>query len=62
LLGTKGPGAARTNVSSGANDKTDSWENKTTGNGAWYYDVNGGGQCATMKARTQNPKPVGVPQ
>ena len=54
LLGTKGPGAGLSNVSSGANDKTDSWENKTRRNGAWYYDANAGGKCYNMKRRTEN--------
>ena len=53
LLGTKGPGVGLTNVSSGANDKTDSWENKTSRTGAWYYDANGGGNCNTMHAHDE---------
>jgi len=53
LLGTKGPGAGLTNVSKPANDKTDSWENKTRRNGAWHYDANGGGKCNNMKRKTQ---------
>jgi Peptidase inhibitor family I36 len=55
LLGTKGPDQPLTNVSSGANDKTDSWENKTNTTGAWYYDANGGGKCNTMGRHDENP-------
>jgi hypothetical protein len=55
LLGTKGPEQSLTNVSSGANDSTDSWENKTNGPGAWYYDANGGGNCNTMGRHDENP-------
>jgi peptidase inhibitor family I36 len=55
LLGTKGPGQGLSNVSGPANDKTDSWENKTTRNGAWYHDVNGQGDCHTMGPGKENP-------
>ncbi len=55
LLGTKSGGSGLSNVSSGANDKTDSWENKTSRNGAWYYDANAGGNCHNMTSGTQNP-------
>ena len=54
LLGTKGPSSGLDNVSSGANDKTDSWENKTSTTGAWYYDANAGGNCNTMGRGDEN--------
>jgi hypothetical protein len=53
LLGTKSGGSGLTNVSSSANDRTSSWENKTTSNGAWFFDVNGGGNCRDMRRGTE---------
>jgi hypothetical protein len=55
LLGYKSGGSGLSNVSAGANDKTDSWENKTSSNGRWYYDVNAGGNCYNMASHTENP-------
>lgn len=55
LLGYKAAGATYSNVSSGANDKMDSWENKAYGAGAWWYDQNKQGKCYTMYARSDNP-------
>ena len=54
LLGTKGPDQPLDNVSASANDKTDSWENKTARNGAWYYDANAGGNCNTMSSHKED--------
>lgn len=51
LLGTKGPNAALTNIGAAANDKTDSWENKSGTNGRWYYHSNSGGNCHTAWGR-----------
>jgi hypothetical protein len=45
----------RTNVGAGQNDKTDSWLNRSDYNGAWFYDINGGGNCYNMIRHTGNP-------
>ena len=51
LLGTRGGGQTNwTNVSSGANDLTSSWENKTTTSGCWAYDSNGAGTRRNLAA------------
>jgi hypothetical protein len=55
LLATKNAGAGLTNVGSGANDKTDSWRNESSRHGAWYYDVNGGGNCYNLVRHSSNP-------
>ncbi|MFN8074554.1 MAG: peptidase inhibitor family I36 protein [Kineosporiaceae bacterium] len=53
LLDVKGPGSGLSNVGSALNDKTSSWENKTTRNGAWYEDTNAGGFCRNMNKGTE---------
>lgn len=50
LLGYRAPGQGLANVSSGANDKTSSWENKTATNARWYEHTNGGGFCSNFIA------------
>ncbi|CAB4549971.1 MAG: hypothetical protein F2534_05250 [Actinobacteria bacterium] len=53
LLGFRAAKLGIANVSAGANDKTDSWENKTATDARWYYDTNGGGNCHTMARNTE---------
>lgn len=53
LLGTRSAGGGLANVSSGANDKTSSWENKTNTNARWYFDANGAGACRSMIAKSE---------
>lgn len=50
LLGQRAAGGGLVNVSSSANDKMSSWENKTGTNSRWYVDANGGSTCYTMSA------------
>ena len=54
LLGTRSAGGGNSNLSASADNKMDSWENKTTTNAAWYDDPNGGGTCNTMLANREN--------
>jgi hypothetical protein len=54
LLGERAPGNARVNVATAINDKTSSWENKTTTNARWYEAANGTGQCHTMNANRED--------
>jgi len=55
LLGARRPGGRLKNVSSTANDKTDSWKNRTRRNAAWYHDRGGEGDCTRMKRRSEDP-------
>lgn len=48
ILGARGPGLGLRTVSADANDKTDSWKNRTSRSAAWYYDKGGKGKCTTM--------------
>jgi hypothetical protein len=40
-------------VTVGQNDRMSSWANKTTYNGAWYWDAGGQGWCEPMASRTE---------
>lgn len=50
LLGYRTAGLGVMNVSSGANDKMSSYENKTGTNARWYHDANAKGSCVNMLA------------
>jgi len=50
LLGWKSGGSALSNVSGSADNKTSSWENKTSRNGAWFEGTNATGKCWNMGA------------
>ncbi|MDO4239684.1 peptidase inhibitor family I36 protein [Micrococcus sp.] len=54
LLGYRSGGQDVKNMSAVANDEMSSWTNKTSYAGAWYVDVNGGGNCYTMNSWTDN--------
>lgn len=55
LLGQRSAGQKRVNVSSKAEDKMDSWENKTSTNARWYHKKTGdGGKCVNMLAKKQD--------
>jgi len=53
LLGYKSGNSALVNVSSGADNKTSSWENKTAYNGAWFEGVGGSGKCWNMGSKKE---------
>ncbi|GAB4107422.1 hypothetical protein GCM10028790_64410 [Micromonospora taraxaci] len=48
------PGGGIRTVSSKDNDKMDSWENRTSSRGSWYYDANGGGDCVRMTENSED--------
>lgn len=48
LYGKKSGGSGLSNIPWENNDKMSSWENKTTSNGAWYYNSDGHGTCKDM--------------
>lgn len=48
LYGQKSGGSGLSNIAWADNDKMSSWENKTTRNGAWYYNSDGNGTCKDM--------------
>lgn len=54
LYGQKSGGDGLTNIPWENNDKMSSWENKTSRNGAWYYNADGGGTCKDMHKGSQN--------
>ena len=54
LMTYRGAGGALANLSSNLNDQMTSWENKTSTNGAWYYDINGGGTCRDLYSNSEN--------
>jgi hypothetical protein len=51
-LGWLGPGNGITNVSSAANDKMKSWQNRTTEDARWYVNADGRGSCYNMPHNT----------
>lgn len=53
LLGMRSAGGGLVNVSSGANDRTSSWENRTSTNARWYFDASGKGACRDMIAKRE---------
>lgn len=53
-LGARVGGTVLFNLSSGANDRMSSWENKASQTGAWYTAANGTGSCITMPRNSQN--------
>jgi len=53
-LGWRWAGFARTDVSSGNNDKMSSWSNNSGTNACWYTDANGGGVGLQMNQWTDN--------
>lgn len=55
LLGYLSGGQPLHNVSSGANDKMSSWENKSSHDGAWFDDANASGTCHNMFALSESP-------
>lgn len=55
FLGWRQPGLGLLNVSSGANDRTTSWANRSYTRAAWYSDANGRGFCRDMTPRASNP-------
>ncbi len=55
-IGSRPPGGGVRNVSSGANDRTASWANRSAGDAAWYTDANAGGRCFNMLSHTRNPE------
>jgi hypothetical protein len=50
LLGYRSGGLGIINVTGGADNKTSSWENKTTSHAAWYTLSNGSGSCYNMRS------------
>jgi hypothetical protein len=59
-LGWRSAGFARTDITSGNNDKMSSWSNHTTQDGAWYSDAHGGGFCFNLENKHSNPD-IGFP-
>ena len=55
LLGYLSGGQGLHNVSSGANDKMSSWENKSTHDGAWFDDADAAGTCHNIFALSESP-------
>jgi len=53
LLGYRSGGLGLANVSSGADNKTSSWENKSSYNAAWYDQRDGGGNCFNMLSKRE---------
>lgn len=54
LLGQRSAGGGLVNVSSGANDLTSSWENKTSTNARFYEHADGKGFCVEMTKRLED--------
>jgi hypothetical protein len=54
LLDTMPAGHGVRTVSSTDNDKMDSWENRTSNRGSWYYNANGGGTCVRMTENSED--------
>lgn len=54
IIGERASGGGVVNVPSAFNDKMDSWENKTSIDAAWYYDVGGNGDCVEMDSLNED--------
>lgn len=54
LLGYRGADVTLFNLSTAANDKMTSWENKSWNDAAYYENINGGGFCRSMLSGTEN--------
>lgn len=53
LLGQRSGGLGAVNVSTGSNDQTSSWENKSSYNSRWHTAANSSGTCRTMGAKKE---------
>lgn len=53
LLGSRSGGLGAVNVSTGTNDQTSSWENKSSYNGRWHTNANSSGTCRKMAAKKE---------
>jgi hypothetical protein len=47
------PSGGVINITSGWNDETSSWKNRSSYGARWYTNANGGGTCRSMPANTQ---------
>lgn len=56
-MGSGAAGGGRVNVSDANNDRTDSWDNNTGTNAAWYYNFTyeNADNCRNMPARSEDP-------
>lgn len=56
-LGSRDPGLGRVDVSGANNDRTDSWDNNTGTNAAWYYNFvsENADNCRNMPAGREDP-------
>lgn len=54
LLGSRSTTSGAQNVSTGANDKTSSWENERGTGARWYTDANSSGTCRSMPANSED--------
>ena len=53
-MGYRSPGSGLENISAGNQDKLSSWENLTSVNARFYYDIGGRGHCVNMYSRSSN--------
>ncbi len=54
-IGERDAGRPVANIAPQYNDAMDSWINRLNNNAAWYHEANGGGDCVTMSANSNDP-------